>query len=153
MDRILIVDDEQGVREVLRASLEQAGYAVDEAADGAEALAICEKKPVDLLVTDIVMPKLGGLTLIRSLRDRSPLARIVAISGGGPSGKLNFLSTARTFPGVRVLEKPFTLEALGKTVKEVLADRGAPAPKSGSTAGATPCPLTGTGQTPTIQAT
>ena len=130
MDRVLVVDDEQGVRAVLKASLEQAGYAVDEAADGAEALALYEKKPVDLVVTDIVMPKLGGLTLIRSLRDRDPLARIIAISGGGPSGKLNFLSTARTFPGVRVLEKPFSLEVFVKEVKHLLAERGGRPPRA-----------------------
>jgi CheY-like chemotaxis protein len=127
--RILIVDDEQGVRDVLRTSLEQAGYAVDEAADGAEAQALCAKKPVDLVVTDIVMPKLGGLTLIRSLRERDPLARIIAISGGGPSGKLNFLSTAKTFPGVRVLEKPFSLDVFVKEVRDLLAERGSGSPR------------------------
>jgi CheY-like chemotaxis protein len=153
VDRILIVDDEQGVREVLRAALEKAGYAVDEAADGAEALAVCAKKTIDLVVTDIVMPKLGGLTLIRSLRDQNPEARILAISGGGPSGKLNFLSTAKTFPGVRVLEKPFSLEIFGTTVKEILSDPSAPAPGSGSAVGVAPGRLTRTAQPPIIRAT
>jgi DNA-binding response OmpR family regulator len=122
MARILVIDDETAVREVLRAMLEQAGHTVDEASDGDEGLRKFIMRPADLAIIDIVMPKKSGLTLIRELRDQFPQSKIVAISGGGASGKLNFLSTARNFPRVRTLLKPVRFADLLRTVNEVLAD-------------------------------
>ena len=120
MARILVIDDETAVREMVREMLEQAGHTVDEASDGDAGVRKFTERPADLVITDILMPKKGGLIAIRELRDNFPESKIVAISGGGRDGKLNFLSTAKTFPGVRTLSKPFRRAELMRTVTEVL---------------------------------
>lgn len=119
--RILIIDDEEPVRSMLRQMLEGAGYDVQEACDGDEGLRLFRTNPADLVVTDLLMPNKGGLITISELRRDHPDARVIAISGGGRNGKLNFLSTARTFPGVRTLRKPFRRAELLDVVAEVLA--------------------------------
>ena len=122
MAKILVVDDEAPVRDVMRQMLEHAGHQVKEAADGDEALSLWRLWRPDLTVTDILMPNKGGLVLIKEIREVSPRARIIATSGGGRTGRLNFLSTARTFPGVRTIKKPFTRKDLLGLVADVLAD-------------------------------
>ena len=122
MAKILVVDDEAPVRDVMRQMLEHAGHEVKEAAEGEEALRLWRLWRPDLTVTDILMPNKGGLVLIKEIREVSPKARIIATSGGGRTGRLNFLSTARTFPGVRTIKKPFTRMDLLRLVDEVLAD-------------------------------
>jgi len=71
-NRILIIDDASLVRLYYRDALTRAGYAVDEAMNGLEALEKLLITPVDLLIVDINMPKMDGLTFLRSLR-RQPL--------------------------------------------------------------------------------
>ncbi|RMG84102.1 MAG: response regulator [Candidatus Dadabacteria bacterium] len=120
MAKILVVDDEEHVRDVVRQMLEQAGHEVREAADGVEALDQVGAWQPDLVLTDILMPNKGGLVLIKELRERDPRLPIVATSGGGRTGKLNFLSTARTFKGVVTLKKPFSRRELLAAVGEAL---------------------------------
>ncbi|GAB4258059.1 response regulator [Deferrisoma sp.] len=121
MAKILVVDDEEHVRDVVRQMLEQAGHEVRDAADGEEALELYRAWSPDLVLTDILMPNKGGLVLIKELRERDPRLPIVATSGGGRTGKLNFLSTARTFKGVVTLKKPFSRRELLAAVNEALA--------------------------------
>ncbi|MBI5441894.1 MAG: response regulator [Deltaproteobacteria bacterium] len=121
MARILIIDDEEPVRSMLRQMLEGAGYEVEEASDGDEGIRLFRSKPADLVVTDLLMPNKGGLVTISELRREHPAVRVIAISGGGRNGKLNFLSTARTFAGVRTLRKPFRRAELLEMVADVLA--------------------------------
>jgi len=120
MARILIIDDEEDVRATVRQMLEVAGHEVDEAAGGEDGIRRFSLHPFDLVITDILMPGKGGLTTIRDLRERFPQARVLAISGGGKDKKLNFLSTARTYPGVQTLEKPFSRAGLMTAVNELL---------------------------------
>lgn len=122
MARILIIEDEPQVREMIRQTLERAGHEVAEAGDGEEGLRIFAEKPADLVVTDILMPKKGGLVTILELRQHHPALKIIAMSGGGRSGKLNFLSTAQTFPGVRAFRKPFRKTEFLAAVDELLAE-------------------------------
>ena len=105
MARILVVDDEEDMRSMLTQMLEREGHKVVTAADGVEAIETFGAKPPDLMLIDILMPKKGGLVTISEIRKRVPTARIIAMSGGGRDGKLNFLSTAQTFPGVRTRVK------------------------------------------------
>ncbi len=107
MERILVVDDEVEVRGMLSQVLRRAGYEVVEAADGNEGVARFRETRPDLTVTDILMPARGGLSLIVEIRKIDPSAPVLAISGGGKSGNLNFLSTAQALGRVETLRKPF----------------------------------------------
>jgi DNA-binding response OmpR family regulator len=120
MTRILIVDDEPRVREVVRDFLEEAGYHVEEASDGEEGLKRYLDQPADMVVTDILMPKKGGLNFIRELRGIFPEVKIIAMSGGGKDGKLNFLASARTIGAVRTISKPFEYDELPACVRDLL---------------------------------
>lgn len=121
MATVLVVDDEEPVREVIREMLSGAGHRVLEAQDGDEGLRLCRTFQPDAVVTDILMPKKGGIVLISELVKERPGIRILAISGGGRDGRLNFLSTARTFPGVRTVRKPFDRSEFLRAVADLLA--------------------------------
>ena len=88
MPRILIIDDERQIRELLRDILEDAGYDVAEAADGQEAIKIQRGEPADLIITDLIMPEKEGIETIRELKQSYPDVRIIAMSGGGVVGPL-----------------------------------------------------------------
>jgi len=128
MARILVIDDEEPVRAMIREMLERVGHTVEEAADGEEGIRAFQRHPADLVITDILMPNKGGLVAIRELREASPSAPIIAISGGGRTGRMNFLSTAQTFPGVHPLKKPFRRAELMSLVDRLLSE---PDPGSG----------------------
>lgn len=121
MAKILVVDDEPEVREILGEMLARAGHEVFRAADGEEGLRAFREHRPDLVVTDLLMPVRGGLSLIVEMREVDPEARVLAISGGGPRGNLNFLDTARALGGVETLRKPFRraefLAAVDRTLR------------------------------------
>jgi len=81
--RVLVVDDDAGVRYTLREILSSEGLLVDEAADGAEALARFEAHPAALVVTDLRMPGMDGMELLRRLSARAPSPRVVVITAHG----------------------------------------------------------------------
>ena len=81
MARILVVDDDNAVRLLLRSMLERRGHSVVEAENGAEGLQYYRTAPADLVITDIQMPVMDGLQMIKALRDDFPTAKIIAISG------------------------------------------------------------------------
>jgi two-component system, chemotaxis family, chemotaxis protein CheY len=121
--RILLVEDDEAVREILRKALASAGHVVDEASNGDVALAAYRREAADLVITDLVMPDKDGLETIMALRKIHPGVKIIAISGGGlsiGSGQL-YLETARSIGALQVLAKPFTGSALLQAVTEVLA--------------------------------
>ena len=86
MQRILIVDDEGDVRGSIKSVLDLAGYTVRTAENAADALDQLERGPIDVVITDIIMPKMNGVQAIESIRKAFPRVRIVAISGGGNFG-------------------------------------------------------------------
>jgi DNA-binding response OmpR family regulator len=118
--RILVADDEAGVRGFLRKVLEEGGYEVIEAADGKQALQQARAGHVDLVITDLVMPGQEGLETIRALRREVPGVGIIAISGafGG-----QFLKVAQMMGAAAVLNKPVSAELLLARVAEVLQQR------------------------------
>jgi two-component system KDP operon response regulator KdpE len=77
MSRVLVVDDEAGIRKVVRDALERAGHEVETAADGAAALNLLEDKAVELVVTDLSMPGMSGLELVRRIREKSAVPILV----------------------------------------------------------------------------
>jgi DNA-binding NtrC family response regulator len=120
MAHILVVDDEEYMRDLLSDILEEAGHRVETAVDGAAADAVIVHEEPDLIITDILMPNKGGLKLIGELRARGSTVPVIAISGGGKDGKLRFLSTAATFPNVKGLDKPFGHQELIDAVERSL---------------------------------
>lgn len=116
MARVLIVDDELTVRYALRSALENAGHAVTEACDGAQALSVLSIKPIDVVVIDIIMPKKEGMETIVEIRQDYPSAKVIAISGGGRNRNFDFLEMAQVFGVHGVLKKPFTDDQLLEAV-------------------------------------
>lgn len=122
MARILVIEDDHHTRALLRQALELAGYTVLEAADGREGLRRQRASPAHLVITDIFMPEQEGLETIMALRRESPDVKIIAISGGGRLGRLDFLDVAARLGAQRTFYKPFDYQELLATVRELLQD-------------------------------
>ena len=118
-ETILLTEDERDVREVAREFLESGGYTVIEARDGIEALGLVEKHEgaIDLLITDMVMPRMTGQELAARLKEQRPKLRMLYMSGYSERAAADSL---RAEPGVRLLAKPFSRSALLRMVHELL---------------------------------
>ncbi|MBI5691793.1 MAG: response regulator [Verrucomicrobia bacterium] len=125
--RILLVDDDPFVRNSLLAVLQRAGCTVVAAENGKVALSLLAKQTFDWLVTDLVMPEMEGMELIRAVRLTHPQLRILAMSGGGRVAPCNYLPMARLLGAHRVLEKPFLFADLLAVLRD-----STPAPVPGS---------------------
>ena len=113
MPSVLVVDDEDQIRQLIRETLEQAGYDVQEASNGKQGLERYRTKPTDLVIMDILMPDQDGLESIMTLRREFPAARVIAITGGSDMiGILNFLDVAKMLGARRTLQKPFDMQTL-----------------------------------------
>ncbi|HZC80158.1 MAG TPA: response regulator [Nitrospiraceae bacterium] len=120
MPRILIVDDEEEFRKLLRAILEKAGHEVLDAPDAQRGYALYRENLIDLLIVDLVMPKVSGAALIYKLRHDSSDTKIIAISGGGPRGEFDFLAAARVLGAHRTFLKPFKHNELLAAIKALV---------------------------------
>jgi DNA-binding response OmpR family regulator len=120
--RILVIDDDEQMRILLRQVMEWAGYEVIEAGDGREGMLKQRKQQADLVITDLIMPEQEGLETITSLRREYPEVKIIAISGGGRIGPDAYLPAAQELGADRVFSKPFDVRQLAATVKELLAN-------------------------------
>jgi CheY-like chemotaxis protein len=121
-ETLLLVEDEEGVRDLAREVLEARGYRVLAAANGAEALAVfrAATEPFDLIVTDVIMPQMGGKELAERLAAERPGLKVLFMSG--------YTDEAIAQHGVldrqtALLEKPFTPDTLARKVREVLDSR------------------------------
>ena len=115
-EHILVVEDEEAVRELVCDMLVSLGYRVSTAVHGLEALEILETDPVDLLLSDVVMPKMGGIELIRRLGELfpdTPVALMSGYTGGDPRA-------AQLDPAIPFLAKPFRPNELAEMVRQVL---------------------------------
>jgi len=121
--RVLVVDDEAGVRRSIERVLSVAGFQVTAVSDGARALERVESDVFDLLIIDVYMPDMDGLGLMRELRSRNDTTPILAVSGGGDSPNAldpeGALAVAQAF-GAGVLPKPFTVDDLLGAVSALL---------------------------------
>lgn len=120
MARILVMEDDDGFREMLREMLEIAGHEVVEASDGEVGLKLYRKEPTDLIIIDIFMPSKDGLEAIIELNRNYPDVKIIAISGGGKRGDLTFLDASLTFGANRKFAKPFERQELLQAIRELL---------------------------------
>jgi len=114
---ILVVDDDDASRVILREMLLEAGYDVVEAADGLMALGVMEKRAVDLMITDRSMPGLDGLELLGKLKEKKKLVPTLVVSAYGVE---SFWGTAIGLGAVDYLLKPFKAEDVLKIVEKSL---------------------------------
>ena len=118
-ETVLVVEDDDGIRAVIKRILERAGHRVIEATNGAEALRICEKSAdsIDLVLSDIAMPEMQGPDLARRIRERHPDMAMLLMSGYAESASQqgDFLGD-----GVEFLGKPFSPDALTRKIRHIL---------------------------------
>ena len=119
---ILLVDDDEALRRLVRGILSQQGFHIIEASDGAEALQVASAyaEPIDLLLTDVIMPKVNGLLLARLLLHERPGIGLLYMSGYVEKSIL-----LAKHPESIVLQKPFTADALIAAVRQVAASKRA----------------------------
>jgi CheY-like chemotaxis protein len=120
MASILVIDDDNDLRTVICAILEDEGYQVDEASDGGEGLDQYRSRPTDLVLTDLIMPGQEGVETIMELRKEFPEVRIIAMSGGGRAEAGSVLGFANKLGASETLEKPFSRDVLLQTIEKVL---------------------------------
>ena len=118
-EKVLLVEDDESVRELASEILQMNGYEVIEACHGVEALAIFEaqEKPVDMLVTDLIMPQMGGRDLAKQLVPKNPGLKVLFLSGYTDSAVVR---QGLLEPGSFFLQKPFTPAELAYKVRQAL---------------------------------
>jgi CheY-like chemotaxis protein len=129
-ERVLIVDDELDVRDAIKRVLERSGYVVRTAEDVPAALEELRREPVEVVITDIIMPKVNGVDAIHAILSEFPAVKIIAISGGGNFGITAYKPTAITTTAYlaaaeragahRILTKPFESSDIIQAIAAVL---------------------------------
>ena len=121
MATVLVIEDDQEVREYLVAVLSRAGHTVSAASNGREGVNKFRETPTQVVITDIIMPEKDGIETILDLRREHPMLKVIAISGGGRSTPENYLHSARLLGADKAIRKPFKNEEILAAVRE-LAD-------------------------------
>jgi PAS domain S-box-containing protein len=121
-ETVLLVEDEEQVRDVARSILRRYGYTVIEARNGGEAFLLCEKHPgtIDLLLSDVVMPHMSGPELARRLATTRPTMKIICMSGYTDDAVVRH---GALDAGIAFIQKPFTPDTLARKVRDVLESR------------------------------
>jgi CheY-like chemotaxis protein len=120
MAHILIIDDDDQFRTMLRQLIERNGHEVEEASGGKEGIQLYRENPTDLIITDLIMPGKDGIETIQELKKEFPDIKIIAISGGGRLGPQDYLHLAKMLGARRTLTKPIDLPELLKAIDELL---------------------------------
>ncbi len=118
--RILVVDDESMIRDMLRQVFELDGYEVCEAPNGLAAQSIYEEEHVDLIITDLSMPLKNGLEVINDVTRLFPQTKIIAMSANASGAQSANLETAQDMGAHRTFPKPFPVRALKNAVKALV---------------------------------
>jgi CheY-like chemotaxis protein len=121
MAKVLLVDDERDLAEACAASLSLAGHEVTIAYDGAEALGILTKGSVDLVITDLRMPRIDGFTLLRWIMSHKPNTKVIVMTAFGTAVVSD---TAKRLGALQCLNKPVGRAKLVETVASVLKQSG-----------------------------
>ena len=124
MARVLVLEDDGSMRSIIRAALTAGGHEVFDAADGRAGLRVFGATKPELVITDLLMPVIDGIALLRSLRAYGSPVRIIAISGGsGTLDSEDLLTAAIRLGANAALRKPFRPSELLSLVSEVLAQQ------------------------------
>ena len=121
MSRILVIDDEPLVLELIRTMLVMEGYEVFVAPDGKKGLKLFSEHPADLIITDLIMPEMEGIETISTFRRDFPKVKIIAMSGGGRNDPNIYLGLAENLGADCTFSKPFDRKAFLEAVKRLLA--------------------------------
>ena len=122
MARILVIDDDEQILDMLYESLTREGYDVLKASNGEQGLKLYREESVDLIITDIIMPEKEGLETIIELKKDFPDVKIIAISGGGRIGTKDYLHIAKMFGVERTFTKPVAREHLLSAIRELIEE-------------------------------
>ena len=120
MGRILVIDDQEPIRRIVRRALEQDGHEVFDASDGEIGMDILETQSFDVVITDIFMPGQDGIVTLRQIRKRFPAVKVIVISGGDSSGLLDLRKDAELLGAVSSLQKPFNARDVMDKVRAAL---------------------------------
>ncbi len=123
MAKILLVEDDELVRDMLEQVLRRASHEVESAADGEDATEILKKSKPDIMVTDIIMPKKSGITLISEVKNKHPEMEIIAISGGGRLDPIGYLDLSESLGASMSFEKPVDKSALLMAIELLLTKK------------------------------
>ena len=126
MSYIILVDDDESVRVIMRMALVRMGHVVREVENGREAMKLCGEQVPDLMMTDIIMPEQEGIETIGAVRKKYPAVRVIAMSGGGRVSAIDYLQTALTMGADAILAKPFSSDELEAMVARVLGNAPPP---------------------------
>ncbi|MFC3052413.1 response regulator [Kordiimonas pumila] len=108
MANICLIEDDGMIRDSLKRILEKMGHSVTIAINGREGLNAVDKMPFEVVITDIIMPEVEGIEVIRTVKEKSPKTRIIAMSGGGRVGNTDFLKVAKNLGADEIVYKPVT---------------------------------------------
>jgi len=121
MPTVLLLEDNTAYRDLITEVLTLAGFVVHAAPDGRRVADILSRMPIDLVITDLVMPERDGLETLTDLRYSHPKLPVIAISGDVPLNTHLYLSIAEKLGASRVLAKPFRMEQLVSAAREAVA--------------------------------
>src|SRR5438445_3492020 len=128
MAHIIVIDDNDAARGTMRRVLEKAGHEVLEASDGEAGLKLLADTGVTLVITDIFMPGQDGIVTLRRIRKEFPGVRVIAVSGGAATGRIDLRRDAELLGAARTLRKPFAPADLRRAVRATLALDSEPPP-------------------------
>jgi CheY-like chemotaxis protein len=120
MAHILVIDDDPSVLSLFGQFLQREGHSVERACNGKEGLEAVRKSRPDLIITDIMMPEIDGIEVLKTVRVLYPKMPVISISGGTRNLSVNVLQHAQCFETERALEKPVSLVTLREAVQELL---------------------------------
>lgn len=129
MPHILLIDDDELFRPMIKVVMEHMGHTVVAAEEGREGMALYEREPFDLVLTDLIMPDQEGVETIMKLRKLNPAVKIIAMSGGGRVKPEGYLDIARRVGADATLKKPFEFNELRVLIATLLAPKSAPKPE------------------------
>jgi DNA-binding NtrC family response regulator len=123
MARIIVIDDQEPIRRVVRRALEKEGHEVLEASDGEIGERLLEGSPADVVITDIFMPGQDGILTLRQIRKRFPAVKVIVMSGGDSTGMMDLRRDAELLGAVKSLQKPFNARDIVDVVRAVLDEK------------------------------
>jgi CheY-like chemotaxis protein len=129
MTKVIVIDDEEDIRIVLKEVFMRAGFEVEVASSGDEGMSLLREHGADLVITDIIMPGSDGVETAYDIRMEFPKIKIIVMSGGGNASTLGYepaaittnayLASAAAIGADLTLTKPFDREELIKAAKEL----------------------------------